>query len=310
MSAEAAAKLRELWGQLQFFTVDRTIAREPEDVSYINIYKPTDSKWPNGEPVFNDTEPPNEYKRFSQVPKKDRWRARVIWRYFYGFTVEGIRFDSDHHNTLNWFFGSKGLLDFNPGYVAHGIYDRPAAGQLICGIVEDTEKGQRLAKWFVCDEAFRLLVTAVREGTEHTEEELGRLLITDGFPDRYWALARLVLFDNVQAFVDCLVTRGAGRPTGRFRVPGYLDIYSIEVSPIAHPAWAMPHGLYQLRVDWTGMFLGTGYDQFVHELSYTLGEPHWWEQLLQIAPFYKTEHLRRRSDRCYACQIEKLQRSS
>jgi hypothetical protein len=289
MSAEAAAKLRKLWEQLEFFTVARTVAREPEDVQRIEIQKPGVGVWPNGEPMLGSIELISEYTQLSQVPEADRWRARVVWRYFYGFTTEGIHFDHDSYNELNWYFShSDGLLTFDEGstYCA----GPPDPGQLICGLVENTPGGKRLAKWFVCDEAFRLLVTAVREGTEHTEEELGRLLLTDDFPDVYWALARLVLFDNVQAFVDCIKIGSPGLVDGPLSTGDRTPRDTTAPSPGAHPALGRTYGHYQLSVDWKGMYIGIEFAQFVHMLSYILGEPRWWEEFLQLTASQGVRH--------------------
>lgn len=136
------------------------------------------------------------------VSEQDRER-----RSFHGFTADGIPFDSDRHRTLSFDGGGDPPLQFVPGG-AQPISESPAPGQLICGVVEDTAEGRRLSRWFVCDEAFRLLVQIVREGNTHSEDELGRLLRTTGFRDTYWAVARLVFFDDVQAFVDCIGTGG------------------------------------------------------------------------------------------------------
>jgi hypothetical protein len=304
VGVQAITRLQEMWQQLEFFVVERTVAREPKDVLAIDLQKPMGRFWPNGVPMYNGIEQATDrmrkWKRLRQVPARDRARAVILWKRFHGFTTEGIRFDMDGYNELNLTGGLEPPLGFEGGRT---FCDLPAEGQLICGIVEDTPKGRRLSRWFACDEAFKLLVRIIRQGTTtYSEQELGRLLLTDGYPDRYWAIARLVGFDNVQAFIDC-IKMGSVAP--------------IRATPSdfgRHPAFGEPYGRYRMQVDWRGMYIGDpGFAAFVHQLSSIL-DPRWWEDFLRRASRQSVVNFHlARHDTCYAClapqQMDKSSRS-
>lgn len=287
MSAEAVATLRHLWEKLIFTRVNRVIAREPEDVLSIDILRPDGHIDHTVEIKSN---------RPSDIPEEYRKRARVAWRHYFGFTDAGIYFQmSDYHDldcdidlTMNW--GEYGNH--------RGGFDKPAIGSLIAGEVVDTPKGKRFKRWFACRPEFKLLVNIVLNGTELSEEELGRKLITADYTDKYWAIARLVLFDNVQAFVDECKPVGWGKEDTR---------------PL-HPA----HGMYsgcvldsgeRLKVEHRGMYLSKGAAEYVHNMSYRLNSPQWWSEFNRLAAEQGVKHSHPASGGwCPACEAERIAR--
>lgn len=250
MSAEAIATLRGIWEKLSFGRVKRVIAREPEDILSISIHHD------NGHVAYSI-----KSNRTADIPEADRRRARVAWRHYYGFTEEGAYFQKDDYHGLDCDIDLT--MDWSQYGNHMGGYDKPEIGSLICGEVVDTSKGKRFERWFSCRPEFKLLVDIVMNGTTLTEEELGRQLVTADYPDKYWAIARLVLFDNVEAFVE--------------------DIQSLDAeSRSPHPAYGLPSGAVlpsgeKLIVGHRGMWLSVNAMMFVHTLSIQLNEPRWWE---------------------------------
>lgn len=258
MSAEAIAKLQGIWEQLVFARVRRTIAREPEDVLSIEIqevmgYTPDDNV-----PILGSTERWVMSRRLSDIPAKDRWRARIHWRHFYGFTDDGIYFQLQDARQLD--LDILLTCDFGTTFMNHEGSDRPKPGDWICGTVIETEHGKRFDRWFILTPELRSLITLIRAGkTRMSEAELAPLLISSGYPDTLWALVRLVMFDNVQAFVD--QHRGIKE---------------------THPCFGRSYGPTfhngsRRRVDWTRMWLSVPPVQFVHGLSHLLDTAAWWE---------------------------------
>ena len=250
MSAEAQEHLKRIWKKLHFAKINRTVAREPEDVSSITVYQATELKTPNGRPIFGHID--RSYaglniERLSDVPERDRWRAKVSWSHYFGFTDDGIYFQRDGFKLMD--LDIDLTLDFGSRFAnhLHGGYDRPTDGQLICGEVEESSKGKKFVRWFPCDEAFMVLVATMLGHIElPTEERLGRLLLASEPADKYWAVARLVLFDNVQAFVDVLRYQELNR-----------DIFSERIVPTwaKHPAAGMTYGKDGYECYEGGMYL-------------------------------------------------------
>ncbi|MEW1760367.1 hypothetical protein AB0393_28135 [Streptomyces cyaneofuscatus] len=290
MSARATERLRELWGDLSFFTVSEVIARQPEDVSYIDLRKPPIGTYSNGEKMYNGSYRPDEvpgsreFRTLTDVPEPLRADARIVWKRFTAYTQEGVSFTYDAHRKMD--FTQDATLDFEAPS-NHPYCERlPVPGELICGTT-GSDKGV-LDRWFFCDEAFRLLVTSVRNGPSHSEEELGRLLLTDGYPDTYWALARLAFFDNVQAFVDALAAGSPARTVGQlFMGHPIPDGGPAAARRVRHPAHGSTRG--RTKVDWHGMYLGLDLSRFVHEASHLL-EPAWWEEFLTLADAQGVDH--------------------
>ncbi|MBI5794580.1 hypothetical protein HZA87_05905 [Candidatus Uhrbacteria bacterium] len=157
----------------------------------------------DGVPIFNHIEYRIPSSRTADIPSKDRWRARIMWRHFYGFTNEDIFFDLSGYHELD--FGINLTCDWGV-YANHmgGGYDsRPHEGQLIAGIVVNSPKGKKFQKWFIVTPELKFLIELVHAGkTGLTQERLARKLLTDDCPDKLWALVRLAFFDNVQVFTD------------------------------------------------------------------------------------------------------------
>jgi hypothetical protein len=126
------------------------------------------------------------------------------------------------------------------------------------------------------------LVKIVRNGTWQSDAELGRRLLTDGFPDIYWAIARLVCFDNVQAFVDAIKIGSPGPSVAQLNMDKKATVSSTAPGLGRHPAFGQRYGRHRLTVNWGGMYIGIGFARFVHELSQVL-EPRWWREFLRLA---------------------------
>ncbi|MER5887805.1 hypothetical protein ABT160_28650 [Streptomyces sp. NPDC001941] len=271
MNAGATERLRELWKRLSFFTVSEVIARQPEDVRFIQLPQPV-----AGSAYF---------RTLRDVPAHLREDARIVWKHFTATTQEGVSFTYDCFRQLD--FIHDVTLDFEPR--SHQPYCPrvPAPGELICGTTADSDEGV-LDRWFFCDDAFQLLVNSVRNGPSHSEEELGRLLLTESYPDTYWALARLAFFNNVQAFVDTIAAGAPARTVGQlFMGHPVPDSDVAAARRVRHPAHGSIHG--RTQVDWHGMRLGLDVSQFVHEVSHLL-EPVWWEEFLTLADAQDVNH--------------------
>lgn len=286
MSAEAVATLRQLWEKLTFARVNRVIAREPEDILSITVYRD------NGHISHNI-----KSNRTADIPDQLRSRTRVAWRHYFGFTDEGIYFQMDNYHGLDCDINIT--MDFSDFGNHTSGFNKPEPGSLIGGEVIDTPKGRRFKRWFACSPEFKLLVDIVLNGTTLTEEELGRKLVTTGYPDKYWAIARLALFDNVQAFVNNCKS---------------LDWDKEDTRPL-HPAHGMSYGYAmfpsgeRLTVDHRGMFLPMGTAKFIHNISYRLNTPSWWEEFKRLAAEQNVEHHHPAlGGWCCACEAERIGR--
>lgn len=278
MSAEAVATLRRTWEKLSFARITRVIAREPEDVLSITVHGPNGHR-----------EREIESKRTVDIPAKDRSRTRVAWRHYYGFTTGDIYFHSNNYCELDCDIDMT--MNFSRwGNHTSGQFEKPETGSLICGEVGQTPKGKRFNRWFVCNSAFELLYNIVMKGTSLSDKELGRKLLSGDFPDRYWAIARLVLLDNVQAFVD--------------------QLKPYEMLP-PHPGHGLPYGksFYSgepLVVNHLGMEHGGNTAKFVHEISLMLNEPKWWTEFKRLAEEQGLARSPFCNNSCGACRAEKI----
>lgn len=278
MSAEAIAVLRKLWGKLEFARVERVIAREPEDVSMIV----TERKL--GFPKYHYNE-----KRLSDIPEEERPYAKIYWRHFYGFTDNGIYFQNDDNHGLDCEFNLT--MDWSElGNHVH-TSTKPPLGAWICGEVVNTPNGKRFKKWFNYGPQFKLLHEMVMNGVTLSEQDLGRELLVKNpseQPDTFWAIARLVLFDNVQAFVNML------RPSEEWDPH---PAHGTNMEPMRHGTqWTLQH---------RGMYTTNGASQFVHEISYRLNELRWWEEFNRLAEKQGLRHGHpAEGGWCHACDAE------
>lgn len=288
MSAEAVAQLRQIWEKLTFAKVNRVIAREPEDVLFIEV--PEVLTLDDGRMLTNHMEYRVYSNRTADIRESDRWRAQVSWRHYYGFTDEGIYFQKDDYREFD--FDISLTFTWSEWGNHTGGWDKPDVGTLLAGEVIDTPRGKRFRNWFVCTPELKFLFDIVLHGTILSEEELAPKLVTGGFPDTYWALARLVLFDNVQPFVD--------------------EFKEYESRP-QHPCFGQEYpggrgylGDKKPKVDWRGMYLPENDAQYVHELSYQLNEPKWWEEFQRLAAEQNVMHEHPAlGGYCKACEAEK-----
>ncbi|MFA4845787.1 MAG: hypothetical protein WC654_04480 [Patescibacteria group bacterium] len=286
MSSEAIATLQGLWKNLTFARVRRTIAREPEDVLWISVPRVI-GKSDDGVPIFNE----DEYKvpscQTADIPLKDRWRARVMYSHFYGFTDEGIYLDLAGYHELDFDINLTCDWGMYANHMGGGYNSRPRDGQLIAGIVVNASKGRKFEKWFFVTPELKFMIELVRAGkTDLTQERLARKLLTDDYPDKLWALARLVFFNNVTAFVDQF--RGearphpcAGEPYGRVH-PGGMRYC------VSHSGMSLPKN---------NLFL------YVHTLSHRLNSPQWWEEVKRLTDGACDNHVGHGSV-CDACDAE------
>jgi uncharacterized protein YndB with AHSA1/START domain len=287
MSAEAIATLRRIWGKLIFSRVNRVIAREPEDVLYIEVFKVLTTS--EGHKLRNHTDYSVKSKRTQDIPEEDRWRSHVAWRHYYGFTDEGIYFQIDDQKGLDCDVDLT--LDWSK-WGNHQGGPKPEVGSMLAGEVIDTPKGKRFSRWFVCSPQFNALADAILNGTTLTEIELAEKVFGGiNFPDTYWAIGRLVLFDNVQAFVDEFKKERSPHPLKGREYES--EMYLGGARPV---------------VCWSGMDLPTESSHFVHEISYRLNEPRWWEEFKRLAKEQgmKWEHPPW-GGVCHACNVEKIQ---
>lgn len=284
MSAEAVATLRHLWEKLTFARVNRVIAREPEDVLSITVHRDDGhiAYWVKS-------------NRPSYIPEQDRRRTRIAWRHYFGFTDEGVYFQKENYHGLDCDIDLT--MDWSTYGNHTGGYDKPEVGSLIGGEIIDTPKGKRFKRWFDCTPEFKLLVDIVLNGTALTEEELGRKLVTAGYPDKYWAIARLVLFDNSQAFVDNCKS---------------VDWQKEDTRPL-HPAHGMFSGKVmfpsgeRLTVEHRGMWLSKGTAEFVHNISYRLNTPSWWDEFKRLTAEQGVKHDHpAMGGLCHACEEERV----
>ncbi len=284
MSAAAIAKLRELWEKLEFRRIKRVVARVPEDVLSIDVHLVTRTE--DGLLLRGHTDYRVTSNRPDDIPPKDRWRARIAWRHFYGFTEDGIYFQGDDNCGLDCDIDLT--MDFSRLGNHMDTFARPAVDALIAGVIQDTPKGKRFTKWFVCPPELKYLIGIVLNGTSLSENELAAKLLTNGYPDTYWAIARLALFDNVQAFVDLLK----------------------DLAPV-HPCHGQEYGdpplpgSKRFLVGWNGMWLANGTAEYVHLISYRLNEPGWWAGFQRLAAEQGLHHEHPAfGGWCEACEAE------
>ena len=251
LSKKAIENLQKIWRGLVFVRVAKVVAREA-DIIDIKTYEPGDLKC-------------KTYSRIDEVPD-DAWKDAVIsYAKFYGF-AQGILFHSNDSTELDMF----NALDFSTYLSQQRTCRAPKEGDLIAGTVVKGPRGRKFSRWFVCGPQLKLLIDMVLAGkTDISEKELSEKLMCDPYPDLYWAIARLVMFDNVQAFVDELK----------------------DIKPI-HPSKGKIYkqGWHNFTVDWHGMYIPKEAAQFVHELSFHLNEPVWWEQFMRLASEQGLKH--------------------
>lgn len=261
MSKKALENLRKIWKSFVFARVAKVVA-DVVDIVDIKAYEDGVIK---------------KYSRIEEVPD-DAWKDAVIsYEKFYGF-AQGIYFHSRDFTELD----VLNTLDLST-YLSHkGTCHAPEKNDLIAGIVVAGPKGKKFSRWFVCSPQLKLLMDMVLTGKiEYSEEELSEKLMCDPYPDLYWAIARLVLFDNVQAFVNELR----------------------EIKPV-HPSRGKIYkeaGSYSFPVDWSGMYLPKDPALFVHELSFYLDEPAWWEEFNRLAKEQGLANGHSRAGICNAC---------
>lgn len=254
MSTESLSKLQKLWGKLTFSEVSNVIARDPQDILSIEIRADT-----------GHTDYYIKSKIIADIPVNETNKAVISWRRYFGFTKEGIYFHNANYQGIDYDINLT--MDWSQ-FLNHksGSWEKPEVGSLICGEISETKQGLSFSRWFHCDKEFELLVDIIRNGTNLTELELGSKLITSGFPDKYWAIARLLLFNNVQAFVDNL------KDGDKDQHPAYGQFYGETLFSNNE----------KLKVLHSGMYLPMNAAKFVHKISENLNS-EWWTEFKKLA---------------------------
>jgi hypothetical protein len=149
-----ASTLRRLWEPLQFFKIDRVIAK-PEHVSSAHY------QYSDGRSVTIEKD---------QVSLRDP-EAYIYLRHFFGFAA-GHYFSSSTAGTMT--------LVHYPGFKLQSssyVY-LPHAGQTICGVLHKDEQGRTfISRWFVCTPQFQTFVNLIRNPQTKTEA-LDQALLT------------------------------------------------------------------------------------------------------------------------------------
>lgn len=252
---KALEKLQNMWSGLVFAKVTNVVAR-PEDIvgSLVREFIRTDDG-----PVLSRTT--GRWLRPGESPSADE-ASRVEHNYakFHGFASRNIFFHSSANRGLDLDIDITMTWSKYGNHKATGHAPKP--GDVVCGDVEQTAKGLRFAHWFVCQKPVERLIHMVQSGESLPDEELAECLYEGdgGFPDRLWAIARLVFHGNAQAFMR---EHGA-RENRTVRDP--------------HPCRGkkLPGWDYRCRND--GMYLPVSPDEFVHKLGHALDEPAWWHE--------------------------------
>ena len=161
--------------------------------------------------------------------------------FFHG-TVKSIKIgDDEPHNATVWFKkGGTPVCGFQLGPIVCDLPPEgsvPAIGDILMGtMVDDTRtigerRGMhfRYVQWYPNMTALYTLSRILRLGTAKSEAQLSYdLRLTHGkHKDQVWAIARLVLFGNVQAFVDLFNEKPVARP---MQLGSKADVFISECS--------------------------------------------------------------------------------
>ena len=293
MSNQALQNLRVLWQNLVVEEIAQS-HHEPKDVISVMV---------GYDPWRPFTEDPKcvEYQQWRNIGTRPEDasglpadRVEVHYQSFFGFTKSGTYF---HYDQQHWMDFRTPTLELLPA-LNWPPPGKPEPGDLIVGQVLEQAGGKAFIRWSRCSQQLAQLIRLIRQprsSLAESENDLAKLLITDEFytrdtlarqADTYWAIARLVLLDNLKAFADNDLTFSerpehpcAGQPYGRL------------------------HGPVPRTVHHRGMELSGGGGRFVHQLGHVLQEPEWWprfKQLLEVEqPSWSTSH-----HDCPACSVD------
>ena len=175
--------------------------------------------------------------RDCKVSRIDKTGAALSDPYFHG-TVKSLGITQDDpRNALVWFKkGASPLRGFALGPVTitpPPTGHIPSIGDILMGKTVENEQGKggvnlRYIQWYPNMNALFVLCGILRMGTSKSEAQLSHdLRLSYGeCRDQVWALARLVLFGNVQVFVDLFNKKPASRPMQI----GKVDVFISECS--------------------------------------------------------------------------------
>lgn len=138
------------------------------------------------------------FERVKRFPSIEEAYSNISYEYhknivpcyedYYGFTTEKSIRNNDNYYDKEIFFSKKcySELDWSKNPTGDFLVnergfnnERPSAGQLICGIVENGEKGLFFRKWFVCSREFLTLWTMVCDPTDLSLTENPRISFFD-----------------------------------------------------------------------------------------------------------------------------------
>lgn len=259
MSAESVAKLRSFWEKLTFAPVTRLMGRQPEDVRWMEVHEAQRSDDKSRRFRFDgsgDVEYMINARRLSEVPEDVRWRTVINWKHYYGFAGEYFFHSREYDGSGR---GSRFpmLTDDRRDWV----HLRPPFGQVIAGYACDDPRGKRLEGWFVVEPPLEKIIWWSRNGLGSlTETDLAHQLISPrSYRDQYWAVARLLFFDNVQAFVDEYKKPRANHPCASH----------------IHEGRRISTGGLEMEIPGTPA-------QIVHWTAHKFEQIGWWEEFLRL----------------------------
>ena len=161
--------LKHIWKDLIFREVKTTKSSNIRGVYYNYINKsgfPRTKKFSSYEDAVRNVEP--DYHR----------NIRVHYDEYFGFTGDRVVRNNDPYYDKEIFFSKKcySELDWADKHPTGDFllnerafnHVPPKPGSLICGLVENGEKGLFFRKWFVCSREFLLLWTMICDPKDHS----------------------------------------------------------------------------------------------------------------------------------------------
>lgn len=153
--------LKHLWKELVFREVKTTLC---SDLLYAEYKYISDTGFERSI-RFSSIE-----EAYQNIPPEFHKNVLPYYNDYFGFTTDKALRSNDHHYDREVFFSKKcySELDWSSNPTGDFMIDEkgfnqvnPTADSLICGIVEDGEKGLFFRKWFVCSKEFLTLWTMI-----------------------------------------------------------------------------------------------------------------------------------------------------
>lgn len=165
--------IRQLWKPLVFRKV-KTVIKQAQnliDVEYAYINRDGDFKT-------------KTYKSlnaaFERTPEHLHRNIRSHYTDYYGFTTSQNIRDNDPYIGKEIFFSKKCYIELNLGNQPTADFAKnrfvktwpPRKGQIICGLVENGEKGLFFRKWFLCSKQFLNLWTYINNNIHPNDKQI------------------------------------------------------------------------------------------------------------------------------------------